>query len=512
MADINDIKSKAIKGSVWSFVEKFSLQIVQFVIGTILARLLEPKDYGLIALTTIFTGISTAIIDGGFEKALIQRQVLSRIEISTAFYLNIILGILITLLLVAIAPSLSSFFNEPGLTPILQVVAIGLFIESLGQVQRTLLIKELNFKRITYAQITSSVAGGIAGIILAYSGMGVWSLAYSGLIAQIIRVLFYWVRSDWYPRLEFSLSSIKTVIPYGVNVLFTSILFFIIQQFNNFIVGKFYNKEQLGLFNRGSKLPELALGILQSVVVKMSFPLFAKFQEETSQLQKALKKTIRLAGFVAIPLLTLLYVNAEDLTILLFTEKWRGSIIFLECFCVIKFFEPFIAVQRELILAKGKANYLLKLFIITSVVEILLIVILLRFGILYIVLATFISRTIQYFVYNAAVSRMIGLSWYRQTTWIIPFLAIAAVMFALVKPIDYLLPEGSSTISSTSKILCKTIIGLSAYYILCLKLKIDEIDMVKQVFNMVTRKIKSSTNITTQLPQPDSPQNKPYVN
>lgn len=491
MADINDIKSKAVRGSVWSFIEKFSLQIVQFIIGTVLARLLEPKDYGLIALTTIFTGISTAIIDGGFEKALIQRKELSPITINTAFYLNALLGILITVILVLTSPAIASFFDEPGLTTILQVISLGLIIDSLGQVQRTLLIKELNFKKVTYSQIVSSVAGGIAGITFAIMGFGVWSLVYSGLIAQLIRAAFYWIKSDWYPTLKFSFASIRDILPYGINVLFTSILFFGIQQFNNLIVGKFYSREQLGLFNRGSKLPELALGILQSVVVKMSFPLFSKLQDDNLQLKNALRKTIRLVGFVAVPLLVLLFLNAEDLTILLFTEKWRGSVIFLECFCIIKFFEPFISIQRELILARGKSRLLLWLFIITSAFEIILAVFIVRYGIMYIVLATFLSRLVQYFVYTTTVAKDVQIAWYSQLQWILPYLLNAAVVFGVVKGFDYI--PGMSFINDSLlvRIAFKTGLGIGIYYLIAYKFKFSEVELIKNVANMFLKKANS---------------------
>lgn len=501
MTDIKDIKTKAVKGSVWSFIEKFSLQIVQFIIATILARLLGPKEYGLIALTTIFTGICAAIIDGGFEKTLIKQKELSSIEINTAFYLNMVLGLTLTVIFIFISPAIASFFQEPGLTIILQVVSLGLIIESLSQVQRTLLIKELNFKKITYSQVTSSVITGATGIIFAYQGLGVWSLVYSALIGQLVRLIFYWTRSDWYPGLQFSIRSIRSIIPYGINVLFTSILFFVIQQFNNFIVGKFYTREQLGLFNRGARLPELTLGILQSVVVKLSFPLFSKLQDDTPQLQNALRKTTKLIAFIAIPMLTILLLNAEELTILLFTEKWRGSIIFLECFCVIKFFEPIIAVEKEMLLARGQSKLLLWLSIILAALEIILILAFMKYGILYVILATFISKAVQYIIYIIAVSRNIELAWYTQLKWLLPYLAISIPLYLLDKPCHYLLSLLNWENSMLMKASLKVITSLLLYYTLAYKIKVDEIAMVKNIFGMFSRKAGSIIKRRTQLEQ-----------
>src|ERR1700749_3163753 len=170
MSDFKDLKSKAVTASLWAIVEKFSLQIVQFVVSVILARLLEPKDYGLIALTGIFTALSAAIIDGGFEKTLIRAKTLEPIQTNSVFYVNLVLGLLLMAVLWGTATLIAAFFHEPGLAPVLRIVSITLPMSALTQVQRVLLMKELKFKKISLAQIASSTAGGIVGIIMALKG------------------------------------------------------------------------------------------------------------------------------------------------------------------------------------------------------------------------------------------------------------------------------------------------------------------------------------------------------
>ncbi|HMI63380.1 MAG TPA: oligosaccharide flippase family protein, partial [Puia sp.] len=187
--DLQMLRSKAMNGSAWAILEKFSLQIVQFIVSVVLARLLEPRDYGLIAITAIFTGISGAITDGGFEKTLIRETDVSPLQVNSVFYMNAGLGVVMMAVLSLSAPALAAFFNEPALIPILRVVSIGLFINALGQVQRVLLMRELHFKKISVAQIFSSLTGGVVGIIMAYSGFGVWALVWSGLASQGVMVL-----------------------------------------------------------------------------------------------------------------------------------------------------------------------------------------------------------------------------------------------------------------------------------------------------------------------------------
>ena len=495
MSDKGNLKSKAISGSLWSLVETFSVQIVQFIVGVVLARILEPKDYGLIALTGIFTSISAAITDGGFEKTLIQKKDISPIQVSTIFYINVMLGAFMTLLLIVIAPFISTFFKAPALTPILQVISFGILLTSLAQTQQTLILKELQFKKISYIRIATSLIGGITGLILAFAGFGVWALVYSMLVPQIFRVIFFWIRSSWYPQLAFSFSAVKSLIPYGMNILGSSIFFFMIQQFNTFIVGRYYTKENLGLFNRGNKFPDLVVSILQSVVLKMSLPIFAKLQDQPVQLLDAVKKTNKIVAFVSFPLLILLLIKAEDVTILLFTEKWRGSIIFLQLFCVVKLIEPFISIHRELILAQGLAKLLFKIFIILSVVEMSLIFLVIRYGIIYLVAATFVSRVGQYLTYTVINSKRLGNVWTKELGWYKPYVMLTIFMAIIVILSEYMIIYSGINIPLIFKLPLQLALGLITYIFLAFKFKVDEISLINTVISMATQKFKKTNTI-----------------
>ncbi len=485
--NLQELKSKAVTGSIWAIIEKFSLQIVQFVVGVVLARLLEPKDYGLIALTGIFTSISAAITDGGFEKTLIQKRDLSAVQISTVFYVNILLGAVMATLLVLFAPTIAAFFNAPKLIPVLRVVSLGLFITAFGQTQRTLLMKELHFKKISYAQITSSAIGGIVGVTLAYKGAGVWALVFSGLVAQLTILSFFWIRSSWYPTLQFSYASIRQMLPYGVNILFSSLVFFSIQQFNTFIVGKYYSKTDLGLFNRGSRFPDLITNIIESVILKMSFPLFAKLQDENDQLIRVLQKTVKLAAFISFPLLAILFIDAKDITLVLFTQKWLGSVIFLEAFCLVKLLHPFVAIYREVILAKGKAHLLTRILVITTTIEISLVLLLIRFGIFYVILASLASITAQYIIYTFFVTRILPLRWYAGLNWLIPYFLNALLLVLITLGLDSLMLDISGYL--VLKLFIKITAGLLSYLTIAYLFKFDEFAYFKLILQTVKRKL-----------------------
>ena len=489
MIEKEDLKSKAIKGSVWSLIETFSLQIVQFIVGVVLARILEPKDFGLIALTGIFTSVSAAITDGGFEKTLIQKKTLSSVQISSIFYINIILGALMTVTLIITAPYIAIFFSAPELVSILQVISLIIFLTAFSQTQQTLLLKELKFKKISQIQIITSIIGAVTGLTMAITGFGVWALVYSALIPQIFKVILFWIKSSWYPVMKFSFSSIKDLIPYGLNILISSIFFFIIQQFNVFIVGKFYSKTELGLFNRGNRFPELVISILQNVVLKMTLPIFAKIQHDASHLLEVVKKTNKIVIFVSLPLLMLLFIKAEDITIFLFTEKWRGSIIFLQLFCIVRIFEPFITIHRELLLSQGLSRLLLKIFTITSLFEVALIFWLIHYGILYLVLATFVSRVATYLTYTIINSKRLGIRWTKELGWYLPYILMTACMGLIVVALQYTMVHFTD-ITLFWRLFLQLILGILSYAYFAYKFKISEVSYVDSLVKVATKKIR----------------------
>lgn len=494
MAVTGNLNSHAISGSLWSFLEKFSALIVQFVVGIILARLLDPKDYGLVALAMIFTGVSAAITDGGFEKSLIHKQNLSELQISTVFYVNTVLGLIMMATLVIAAPPLSVFFREPQLTPVLQVVSAGIFINAVGQTPSALLRKEFGFKKISVAHIAGSVIGGAMGLTLAFNGYGVWALVFSTLISQVVMLIGYLFFSSWRPKLAFSFASIEGMLPYGLNILYSSVLFFSVQQFNNFIIGRFYDKSELGLYHRGGRFPELIISIIEGVVLKMAFPLFARIQDQNDKLIEMLENTIRTLAFITFPLMTILFVNASDVTIVLFTDKWAGSIVYLQFFCLVRLFYPFIIIYKEVLLVRGEAKLSARMITVFSVCEVVLVLFLVRFGIVYMIISTLAIAAIQCFLYAKIVSMKVNLTIWQQVKWIRTYMLICLIVLGCTYGMDYLL-NGLNHLLFL-KLVIKVAIGLMLYLILAYVFKVNEIAYLKAGYLRIQKSFQGKAAIS----------------
>jgi len=485
MEEVQDLKIKALNGSFWSILEKFSMLIVQFVVGIILARLLSPKDYGVVALTLIFSGVAAAITDGGFEKSLIQNKTLKSVQINTIFLINILLGGLIILSIFISGPFISRFFNEPLLNPVLRVISFGILINAIGQTPSALLRKELKFKKISYSHVIGSVSGGVIGLIMAYQGMGVWALVYSTLASQLIALLGYLWFSSWRPALQFSIASIRPMLPFGINILFSSILFFSIQQFNSLIIGRYYSKTDLGLVHRGSRFPELVISIIEGVVLKMAFPVFSKVQDDNKQLSYMLMKTVKVLAFVTFPVLTILLANARDLTVVLFTEKWLGSVGYLQFFCLIKLFYPFIIIYKEVLLVKGQVKLSSLLLTCFSVAEIALVCLLVRYGITTVILSTLASAIIQYLIYTRVVSAHIQVSWFTQLGWIWKYAVISILILLTTYILDQFLNNMEGVL--VLKLVIKMLAAGITYIFFALLFRVDEAGRIRGIWFSLTK-------------------------
>jgi O-antigen/teichoic acid export membrane protein len=310
------------------------------------------------------------------------------------------------------------------------------------------------------------------------------------LLAQIVKVLFFWIKANWYPSTQFSLASVKPMLGYGLNVMGSSIIFFCLQQFNNFIVGKVYSKADLGLFSRGTRFPEIIISIIQGAILNISLPLFAKLQHDNAGLQNAMMRALRTVAFVTFPIMGLMLVKAEDITIILLTEKWRGSIIFLQLFCVVYCFEPVIAIHRELILAKGNSRLLLLIFIAVSVFEVALVLSLCRLGIMYVVIAAAISKLTQYVVYTFVNAREMGIEAIKQINWLLPFVLFTACTSAFVWGLHKLLLQHIFTNKWViAGLAIELMIGGAVYLAITYFFKIKESELITQAFNMVLEKL-----------------------
>jgi teichuronic acid exporter len=415
-----DIKQKTITGLLWSFLDSFSSQGIQFIVGIVLARLLSPREFGLIGMLSIFIAISQSFIDSGFTTALIRKNNCTKEDYSTIFYFNIIVSVFFYLLLFSFSGAISSFFNEPQLKSLIQVLGIGLLFNSLAIIQKTIMVKELNFKIQMRISFTASLLSGLISLLMAYQGMGVWSLVALTLSRFGISTILLWVWSTWRPIMVFSMRSFKDLFSFGSKLLISGLLDTGYRNVYNLIVGKFFSASELGYYVQADQFQTLPSQNLVGVISKVSFPVLSSIQNEPEKLRAAYKKLIKSTMLFTFVLMIGLAAVAKPLILTLIGEKWLPSVIYLQMLCFVGMFYPLHALNLNMLQVQGRSDLFLRLEIIKKIIAIPTIVIGVFFGIKVLILGLFVSTVIAFYLNSYWSGKFIGYSTFQQVKDILP--------------------------------------------------------------------------------------------
>ena len=366
---MESIKKQTVKGVSWNAFGKFTNIGVSFIIGLVLARLLTPTDYGTLGVYSIFFAIAGTFIDSGFSSALIRKKDLTDVDCSTVFYFNIALGIFFYIVFFLTSPLIADFFGIPILKDIIKVTAINIVIGSFTAVQGTLYSKRVDFKTTSLVSIFCNITSGVVGIYMAYTGHGVWSLVYQGLVASILRSILLWYFSKWRPLLAFSKKSFNEMFSYGSKILAASLLTTLYFQGEKFAIGKFYSPRDLGLYTKGTSEASMVSSNITTTLQSVTFPILAKIQDDDERLMDVYKKYIKFTSMIIFFLMFLLVVLAKPLILFLYTAKWAGAIIFLQIICFAFMFDHITRINLNLYYVKGRSDIVLRLEVIKRIIS-----------------------------------------------------------------------------------------------------------------------------------------------
>lgn len=426
------LKQKTISGLLWSFIDSFASQGVQFIVGVILARLLSPREFGLIGMLTIFIAVSQSFIDSGFTSALIRRKNCTQDDYATVFYFNIIVSLVLYLLLFLLSGAISSFFNEPQLKSLIQVLGIGLIFNSLAIIQRTILTKELNFKLQMRVSVFSSLGSGILAVFMAFQGFGVWSLVALTLSRFGFTSFFLWVWSKWKPIWVFSRKSFNELFSFGSKLLVSGLIDTIYRNVYNLIIGKYFSAVELGFYSQADQFQSLPSQNLNGIITRVSYPVLSSIQNDNSQLRSAYKKLIKSTMLITFVLMLGLCAVAKPLILTLIGEKWLPAVIYLQLLCFVGMFYPLHALNLNMLQVQGRSDLFLRLEIIKKIIAIPAIVIGIFFGIKIMILGMLVNTLIAYYLNSFWSGKLIGYSFSEQVKDILPGFLLALTVSAIV--------------------------------------------------------------------------------
>lgn len=345
---------------IWSGIERLSVQGIQFVLTIILARLVLPSDYGLIALLTVFLVMAQVFVDSGFTMALIQKQNPTEKDFSTAFYFNVIVGIIIYLLLFFSAEYIALFFKEPQLELIAKIVFLNIIISSFAVVQRAKLTIALNFKLQTVASLFAVIISGACGVYLAYNEYNVWALVFQTLLNNILNVGCLWILVKWGPTLSFSWESFRQLFTFGSKLLLAGIISSLYNQLYTIVVGKKFSTTNLGYYNRASSFASWFSINLAAIINRALFPVLCSIKDDEVELEKKFLFYMRMTSFIIFPLMLGMVALAEPIVVCLFTEKWLPIVPLLRILCLAYMWDPVMLMNSNYLAVKGRTDMQLK--------------------------------------------------------------------------------------------------------------------------------------------------------
>lgn len=429
---MSELKDKTVKGVAWSAVDKFSSLGITFVFGVLIARILLPEDYGVVAMLGIFMAIANVFIDSGFAGALIQKKDRTDDDYNTVFYFNIAISVFFCVLFWVTAPLIASFYKIPLLTKVTRAVSVTLVINSLRAVQETQLSVVLDFRSRAFVTIFCTLAVGIVGLIMAKNGYGVWALVAQSIVGCSLRTVSICCIVRWKPKLVFSKKSFKELFGFGSKMLGSSLLDTVYNNIYSLVIGKIYSPASLGVYNRAEQLASFPSSSMTGMLQTVTYPALSSIQDDQERLRGAYKRLLNVSAFVVFPAMVGLAAVADPFIRILLTDKWAGAIIFLQIICFDMMWYPIHAINLNILLVKGRSDYFLKLEIIKKIIGTVVLCATIPFGLVAMCLGRIASSLVNLVVNTYYNEELIGYGYIKQMKNLLPLLIHSLIMGAIV--------------------------------------------------------------------------------
>lgn len=366
------IKNSIFSSLMWKFFERGGIQVIQFVVSILIARILSPHDYGSVALLTVFISIATVFVQSGLSTALVQKKDADELDRSSIFYYSIALALILYLILFFTAGFIADFYNMPELVPILRVMSITLFPGALNALQIAILSKEMQFRKQFFSSLSAAVISGVVGLSMAIGRCGPWALVFQQLSYQfsVCILLFFLVK--WRPSLKFSFDRTKSLLSYGLKLLMAKLVDTIYHNLESLIIGKRYSADTLAYCNKGKQFPMTLIDNIDGSVQSVMLPAYSAKQEDLGSVKNMLRKTVSMSTFLVFPAMITLAAMGEPLIRLVLGVKWIDAVPYLQLFCFVSMVFPLQTANLQAINAIGRSDIYLKLMMIKRVVGLII--------------------------------------------------------------------------------------------------------------------------------------------
>jgi teichuronic acid exporter len=455
------LKSKAIGGVFWSFLERVGQQGISFFIGIILARLLLPEQFGLVGMLSLFIEIARAFVDSGFGAALIQRKKATDADVCSIFYFNLLVGLLAMGLLCLLAPWAADFYQQPILTPLMRVLSVTLVINSFAGVHTALLSKRIDFKTQLKVSVAATLLSGVIGITLAVRGFGVWSLAAQYISNSLFRTTFLWALNTWRPKLIFRFAALREMFGFGSKLLASGLINTMFENIYLVVIGRLFSASHLGLYVGARRVQNMATANITGVVTQVAFPVFSTLQDDPVRLKRSMRKAMVMLALVNFPIMAGLTLVARPVICLLMTEKWAAAVPWLQLLCLAGLLYPFQALHLNVLMARGRSDLFFRLEVIKKILIVMLIALTYRWGVTGMLWGQVAMSVLGYYINSYYTTRLIGYRLGEQFADLAPYAAVSALMGGGVYLVHFVPFLGDALL-----LVAEILLGMALYVVL----------------------------------------------
>jgi len=469
------LREKTVRGVGWSAIDNVAQYAVSFIVSIVLARLLTPDDYGLLGIISIFTAISTALINGGFTNALIRKKDVNENDYNTSFIINLAVSIILYIIIFFSAPLIAVFFEHEELVLLTRVSTFSIVIGALAIVPQTRLTKRIDFKTQTRITLSAAIVSGIVGIVMAICGCGVWSLVAQLLSSQFIKTTLLWLYTHWIPKLLFSKNSFNDLFGFGWKMLLSELINAVWKELYQVVIGKFYSPAALGQYTRANQFSQLFSSNLTNVIQRVTFPVLSDIQDDKIRMLNAYRRIIKTSMFITATSMFFLGAVSEPLLYCLIGPKWHEASIYLPFICISSSLYPLQAINLNMLQVQGRSDLFLGLEVVKKALGMIPLFVGILVGIIPMLCVNIIISIMSYFLNSFFSGKLLGYSTKMQIKDIAPSYLIATGIALVVWFLKYL------SLSMWIILPLQIMVGFGVLLFLCEITRIEEYAEVKHI-------------------------------
>lgn len=423
-------RNKSFLDLFWSFADNILQQLINFVIGIILARILLPQEFGLVGIITVFITLSNVFVDGGFSAALINKKEVKNIDYNTVFYTNLGISLVLYGILFLFAPWIAEFFNNPEISGLLRIAGINIILLSFSAIHRTIIVRNLNFRLITIISIIAVSISAVCAIYMAYNGYGVYSLVFRAVLGQLITVILFWLLNKWKPTLEFSVQSFKQMFNYGVNLFASNLLNTLHSNVYYLLIGKYFSPSQLGYYTRATTFRDLASTNISNTIKRVSFSTLSKIHDNELRYRKFIFFRNIAYLLTSLSMMFLFFLSKEIILILL-SEKWMESVLILKTLSVAGVSLALYNLNLDYLAVLGNTKLYLKIEIIGKLLIVPVVVVGILWGFEPFLYAMVIQNLLMFVIVTYNLNRLKKGILLNQSLLVLKFLVMISILIAI---------------------------------------------------------------------------------